>query len=251
MKDKVAIVTGAGQGIGLAVCVKLAQAGVRVVLNDIDKALCEAAARQVNDVHSNACISYAGDSADLEVIKGMIDLAMEHFGGLDIVVANSGITYFGDFHAITEVDFDAVMRVNLKGTFFLCQQASEMMIKQGRGGSMVLMSSVVGHVAHKHLAAYSMTKAAIEMLAKNLVVELAPYQIRVNAVAPGATLTERTTEDAAYQKVWSTITPLGQAASVQDIAEAVYFFCSDAAQHITGQSLVIDGGWSSVAVQPA
>ena len=114
----------------------------------------------------------------------------------------------------------------------------------------MLMSSVVGHLAHKNLAAYAMTKAAIEMLAKNLVVELSKYKIRVNTVAPGATLTERTLEDKAYHQTWSQITPLGIPAEVNDIAQAVCFFSSDAAKHITGQSLVVDGGWTSVGIQP-
>lgn len=250
MNNKVAIVTGAGQGIGLAVCLKLAKMDMKVILNDIDESLCRAACAKVNELIPSSCVAHPGDSADLTVINSMIELAKKQFGGLDIVVANSGITRFGDFHTFSEVDFDEVLRVNLKGTFFLCQQASKILIEQGRGGSILLMSSVVGHVAHKHLAAYGMTKAAIEMLAKNLVVELAPFQIRVNAVAPGATLTERTTEDAEYQKVWSAITPIGHAADVTDIAEAVYFFCSDAAKHITGQSLIVDGGWTNVAIQP-
>ena len=112
------------------------------------------------------------------------------------------------------------------------------------------MSSVVGGQAHKNLAVYAMTKAALNMLAKNLVVELAPHRINVNTVAPGATLTERTLSDPEYMKVWSEITPIGSPATVEDIAQAVYFLTSDAAKHITGQTLIVDGGWTSVSVQP-
>jgi NAD(P)-dependent dehydrogenase (short-subunit alcohol dehydrogenase family) len=109
---------------------------------------------------------------------------------------------------------------------------------------------VVGHQAHRGLAAYAMTKAAIEMLAKNLVVELSAARINVNAIAPGATLTERTVADADYEKTWSGITPMGRPATVQDIAHAALFLVSDEARHITGQSLVIDGGWTSVSTNP-
>jgi NAD(P)-dependent dehydrogenase (short-subunit alcohol dehydrogenase family) len=124
------------------------------------------------------------------------------------------------------------------------------MISQQTGGRILFTSSVTGHQAHKDLAAYGMTKAALEMLAKNLVVELSAYGITVNAIAPGATITERTTDDPEYEKVWSTITPMGRPASVSDIADAALFLVSNRAGHITGQSLVIDGGWTSVSPSP-
>jgi NAD(P)-dependent dehydrogenase (short-subunit alcohol dehydrogenase family) len=142
------------------------------------------------------------------------------------------------------------MQVNLRGTFYLAQAASNQMIKQGKGGSLLFTSSVVGHQAHKNLAAYAMSKAAIEMLAKNLVAEISEYGINVNTIAPGATLTERTLEDPAYTDTWSRITPMGRPASVDDIAHAALFLTSDAARHITGQSLVIDGGWTSMSPSP-
>jgi NAD(P)-dependent dehydrogenase (short-subunit alcohol dehydrogenase family) len=124
------------------------------------------------------------------------------------------------------------------------------MKEQGSGGSLLFMSSVTGHQAHKNLAAYGMTKAALEMLARNLVIELSPYKINVNSVAPGATLTERTMDDAAYEKIWSALTPMGRPANTGDIADAVLFLVSDKAKHITGQNLVIDGGWTAISPSP-
>jgi 3-oxoacyl-[acyl-carrier protein] reductase len=121
---------------------------------------------------------------------------------------------------------------------------------QGMGGRILLMSSVTGHQAHKNLAAYGMSKAAVEMLAKTLVVELSQYRITVNAIAPGATITERTANDPDYDKVWSRITPTGRPASTDDIANAAMFLLSPLSGHITGQSLIIDGGWSSVSPSP-
>ena len=112
------------------------------------------------------------------------------------------------------------------------------------------MSSVTGHQAHKNLAAYGMSKAALEMLAKTLVVELSPYGITVNAVAPGATITERTLSDPSYEKTWSGITPTGRPATTSDIANAALFLVSPSAGHITGQSLIVDGGWTSVSPSP-
>ena len=115
---------------------------------------------------------------------------------------------------------------------------------------MLFTSSAAGHQAHKDLSAYGMSKAAIEFLAKNLVIELSPYRINVNAIAPGATLTERTLKDPDYESVWSSITPLGKPATVSDIAAAALFLVSDEARHITGQTLLIDGGWTSISPSP-
>ena len=248
--SKVAIVTGAGQGIGLAICLKMAANGIKVVLNDIDPDLCDEGQKKVNAAFPDACFGFSGDCSEPIFIETLVRKAISTFGSLDIVVANAGITKFGDFLTFKVEDFEKVMDLNLRGTFFLTQEASKVMIEQNTGGSFLFMSSVVGHQAHKNLAAYAMTKAALEMLAKNLVVELSQYKIRVNTVAPGATLTERTLEDPEYLKTWSEITPIGNPATVEDIAGTVYFLTSDAAKHITGQSLVVDGGWTSVGVQP-
>ena len=142
------------------------------------------------------------------------------------------------------------MEVNLGGTFFLAQAVVNQIKKQGGGGSLLFMSSVTGHQAHKNLGAYGMTKAALEMLAKNLVIEISEFGINVNAIAPGATATERTLEDTEYEKTWSRITPMGRAGTTHDMAAAALFLVSDAARHITGQTLIIDGGWTAVSPSP-
>lgn len=248
-KDKTAIVTGAGQGIGLEICRQLTAKGANVILNDLDAELAETAVLKVDRTIGN-CIAVPGDSSDLSVIDEMVGKAVSEFGKLDIVVANAGITLFGDFLSYSPESFLKVMQVNLGGSFFLAQVAAKRMKEQGVGGSILFMSSVTGHQAHKNLAAYGMSKAALEMLAKNLVIELSPFKINVNTVAPGATLTERTLKEADYSKIWENLTPMGKAASVEDIAQAVLFLVSDRARHITGQSLVIDGGWTSVSPSP-
>ena len=124
------------------------------------------------------------------------------------------------------------------------------MRKQGTGGSLLFTSSVTGHQAHKDLGAYGMSKAAIEMLARNLVIEVSQYGINVNAIAPGATLTERTLADRDYENTWKQLTPMGRPQYVEDIANAALFLVSDEARQITGQTLVIDGGWSCVSPGP-
>jgi NAD(P)-dependent dehydrogenase (short-subunit alcohol dehydrogenase family) len=248
--NKVAIITGAGQGIGYEICNSLVKESASVILNDIDKSLADTAAKKIVENTGGKCIPLAGDSSDTTFIQQMVNEAVTQFGHLDVVIANAGITLFGDFFTYTPESFFRVMQVNLGGTFFLAQAAANQMKKQNTGGSLLLMSSVTGHQAHKDLAAYGMSKAALEMLAKNLVLELSPYQININTIAPGATQTERTLDDPAYTNVWSRITPMGRPATVTDIAGTALFLVSDKAKHITGQTLIVDGGWTCVSPSP-
>ena len=247
---QVAIVTGAGQGIGFEIARQLSLQGASVVLNDRDEALVASAAESIRK-EGGSCISLAGDAADETVIQSLVQGAVDNYGALTIAVANAGITLFGDFFDYPAADLRRVLEVNLMGSFLLTQAAARQMRAQGGGGRILLMSSVVGHQAHQYLAAYAMTKAGLEMLAKNLVIELSPHGITINAVAPGATLTERTLqEDTTYSKVWSGITPMGRPAIREDIAHAALFLLSPHSGHITGQSLVVDGGWTSVSPLP-
>jgi glucose 1-dehydrogenase len=241
---KVAIVTGAGQGIGYEIASRLAAEGAAVVLNDADPKLARQAAQRIQ------ATAVPGDASDMDVIQALVDTAVETYGRLDVTVANAGITLFGPFLDYPLSSFNALLKLNLGGTFFLAQASARQMIRQQEGGSLLFMSSVTGHQAHKDLAAYGMSKAAIEMLAKSLVIELSPFGINVNAVAPGATLTERTLDIEGYERRWSEITPMGRPATPIDIAGAVLFLVSEPARHITGQCLVVDGGWTSVSPSP-
>ena len=248
--QRTAIITGAGQGIGLAIAEKLAAQSVNLVLNDLEEGLIREACKRISHVHGVSAFAVPGDSSSEEVIEDLIQTATNNFETLDIVVANSGITLFGAFLEYSREDFMEVTRVNQVGTFFLAQAAANLMKEQSNGGALLFTSSVTAHQSHENLAAYSMSKAALEMLAKNLVIELAPFKIRVNTIAPGATVTNRTTMDPDYENTWSKITPLGRPAAVQDIANAAAFLVSDEARHITGQTIIIDGGWTSVSPSP-
>jgi glucose 1-dehydrogenase len=246
--NQVAVITGAGQGIGFEIARQLCINGASVILNDIDEQLAKTAAAKIS-AHGN-CVALAGNAAEPAFIQQMVDEAVNKFGTLTIAIANAGITLFGDFFEYKHEALQSVMNLNIAGSFLLTQAAAKQMKQQKSGGSILLMSSVTGHQAHKNLAAYGITKAALEMLAKTLVIELSPFNISINAIAPGATITERTSEDEHYMETWSRITPIGKPATVEDIANAALFMVAPASRHITGQSLIIDGGWTSVSPSP-
>jgi 3-oxoacyl-[acyl-carrier protein] reductase len=247
---QVAIVTGAGEGIGLRLGQRLVAAGARVVLNDLDAERAAAAAAAIGG--DDVCAGVGGDVADLAVTQALVDLAVDRFGRLDIAVANAGITKWSRFLDYEPDDVRAVLDVNLFGSFFLAQRAARRMQHQGGGGRILLMSSVTGLQAIEYLSVYGATKAALRMLARQLVVELGPLGITVNVIAPGATITPRNlADDPEYERVWGDVTPTGRPATVDDIAEAALFLLSPAAAQITGQTLVVDGGWSATSPVPA
>jgi 3-oxoacyl-[acyl-carrier protein] reductase len=232
------IVTGAGQGIGHQIGLQLMEEGHLVVVNDIDPSLL-----------SGPYVK-AGDVSSPQFIKELVAFAQTLPGELAGCVCNAGITTFGSFWDYNPESMKSLLDLNIQGTFFLIQEVAKAIRSSSNSGSIVVTSSVTGHQAHPDLAAYGMTKAALNQLVQNLVIDLSPVQIRINAVSPGATMTERTEKDANYFKEWSRLTPLGKPADVADIAEAVCFFLSDKAKHITGQTLIVDGGWTSVSPPP-
>ncbi len=251
IKDKVAIVTGAGEGIGYAICELLVKAGANVVLNDINEERANKAAANLDRFHAGSCLSFWGDAGNVETINKMVDFSLEHFGKIDFVVPNAGITLFGNFLEFTPESFQKVMTLNLQGAFFLAQRTAKEMIAQGTGGRMVMMSSQVGIQAYHRLTAYSMTKSALQMLARNLAYELGQYQITVNAIAPGATLTERTQQEQPdYEGIWGKLIPRGVVGKPEDIAKTCLFLLSEEAAHINGQTIPVDGGWTVAGKYP-
>lgn len=248
-KNQVAIITGAGIGIGYEVARQLALQGGSVVLNDMDSQLANLATAKIK-AQGGICEAFAGDVSEMEVIDALMKFTVSKFSRVDIVIANAGITTYGDFLEYQPESMNKMVKVNLFGTFFLAQAAAKQMISQGNGGSILFTSSVTAHRSHANLVAYGMTKAGIEQLSKNLVVDLAHHNINTNSIAPGATLTERTLEDTEFAQTWSRITPSGRPATVEDIANAALFLVSPLSRQITGQNLIVDGGWVAVGVSP-
>ncbi len=249
--NQTVIVTGAGEGIGYEVARQFCFEGADALLNDILPERAAAAAERIAAETGARCIAAPGDVADVEMARSLVREAVEKFGRLDVCVCNAGLTSWGDFFNYTPADFERVVSVNLRGTYFLAQAAARQFREQGGGGRIVLMSSVTGHQAVPYLSAYGMTKAALEMLARNLVLELSPHGITINCVAPGAVITPRNLgDDPDYEATWAALTPVGQAIQVEDIANAALFLASKASGKITGQAIVVDGGWSATSPIP-
>ena len=252
LAGKAAVITGAGSGIGYAIAEAMLRQGVNVVLNDVDAdTLSEATAelRQVGPGQVRPCL---GDSSDPDFIREFVAHCVGEFGSIDLVIANAGITMFGHFLDFQPENFDRVMEVNLRGTFFLVQEAARAMQAQGHGGRVVLMGSNVGEQGYPQLTAYGMSKAALAMMSKVLIHELAPLGITLNTLAPGATLTERTRlEQDDYAKVWGALVPRGRVAMPADIANVCLFLLSRASGHMVGETVIVDGGWTATSPLPA
>lgn len=249
---KTAIVTGSANGIGFAIAKHLLAEGAQVVVNDIDPAAAEAACEKLNAGPDCCAYPFPGNAGDPAFIQEMVDFAANIKGSsLEMVVANAGLTEFGDFFDFTPESFEKVVNLNLRGTFFLAQAAARQMKKQETGGNLVFIGSNVGERAYRKLAAYGMSKAGISMLAKQLVLPLGPLGISVNCVSPGATLTERTEqEEPDYAGIWAKLNPNGRVGMPEDVAHTVGFMLSPQSRHITGQTLLVDGGWTAYGPSP-
>ncbi|NLP33643.1 MAG: 3-oxoacyl-[acyl-carrier-protein] reductase [Clostridiales bacterium] len=242
LKGKIAVVTGAGKGIGRAIALQLIEAGAKVVINYRSSAAqVEELLAEIKDAGGEA-IAVQADISKEDEAKGLIQTAVKQFGRLDILVNNAGINKDNLLMRISEVDFDRVIDTNLKGTFFCLKHAATVMLKQ-RSGKIINMSSVVGITGNIGQANYAASKAGVIGLTKTAARELASRGINVNAIAPGFIETEMT--DKLPDKIKDaciTNIPFGRFGAAKEIASVVCFLASEAASYITGQVIQVDGG---------
>ncbi|HEV2187617.1 MAG TPA: glucose 1-dehydrogenase [Stellaceae bacterium] len=254
LQDKIALVTGAGAGIGRAIALGMAAEGASVAAADIDLA----AARNTVEAmagKTNRALAIEADCGDVSSINAMIEKTVAEFGRLDIIVNNAGVTRFSDIMDLTEADWDRIHRVNAKGVFFCLQRAARQMIEQKTGGRIINMASISGRgYAGASNAAYAASKGAVIALTKMAAQQLGRYDINVNAICPGVTRTELGQRNSITRAAARGITveqmqaeqeaaiPIRRANTPEDIAAMAVFLASPGARNITGQSYNVDGG---------
>ena len=240
LSGKVAIVTGASQGIGFACAKRYIDEGCKVMLVDVKDEGAQVAA----GLGANACFFRADVSSKAEV-DAMVQDALDTWGRIDILVNNAGITHAADFLDLQEEDFDRVLRINLK-SMFLCGQAVARQMVTQQSGSIINMSSVNAELAIPNQVPYVVSKGGINQLTKVMALNLAPHGVRVNGIGPGTILTELAKKAVlASPEAKHTIlsrTPLGRCGEPEEVASIAAFLASDEASYMTGQTMYVDGG---------
>ena len=244
LEGKVAIVTGGAQGIGKGIVERYVKENAKVAIFDIDKDMLEATEAEMKSMGGDV-ITFTVDVLSKEQIFNAVNAVADKWGHIDILVNDAGICPWADFLEIPEEDWDKVMGINLKGYFLMSQAVGRIMSKQKNGGSIIHMSSVNGLAAEAQIAHYNVSKGGINMLTMSMALELAKYNIRVNAICPGfidPRLNRSDIENEEWLKEYLKTIPMGRVGKPSDIASAAFFLASDDSAYITGHLLVVDGG---------
>lgn len=240
LKNKIAIVTGAGSGIGKATAIELSKQGATVVVTGLHLSSCKETLKFIKNGIALKC-----DVSKKVDIQKTVAKVIKKYKKIDILVNNAGVLVQKPLTETTERDWDFVLDVNLKGIFLMTQAVAKHMIKR-KQGAIISIASIAGQVGFPALSAYCASKGGIINLTREFALELAPYNIRVNAIAPAAIRTDMTKDMLADKQTRAGLeaaTPLGRVGEPEEIARPTAFLCSDDASYITGQTLAVDGGW--------
>jgi len=247
LKGKVAIVTGARRGMGKSHALKLADAGAKVVVSDISQEECQLVVDEIKENRGEA-IAVKCDVTKKGEVENMVKKAVDKWGKVDILVNNAGICQFKPFLELTEEEWDRTLNINLKGYFLCAQAAAKEMAKQKSGVIVNIASVAMGQVGigFLNLAHYCASKGGIVAMTEAMALELAPYNIRVNAISPGVIETPMIDPFKADPKAMEATLaqiPLRRVGKPEEVSNLVLFLASDASSYITGSTVVIDGGW--------
>ena len=244
LKDKVAIVTGGGSGIGRAIAKEFAGEGAKIVIADFNRGKAESVVEEITKSGGTALavktdVGFAGD------VESMVRETLEKFGGINILVNNAGIILQSEVVNTKEEDWDRIIRNNLKSCFLCSREVARQMIKQDKGGKIINISSIHATLSEPSAGAYTAAKGGMEAFSRTLATELAPYKINVNCIEPGATYTELTIPmytESVKKSLFERI-PLKEIAQPEWIARGAVFLASEDSRYMTGQVMVMDGGY--------
>ncbi|GAA4454821.1 SDR family NAD(P)-dependent oxidoreductase [Nibrella saemangeumensis] len=247
LTGRVAIITGGSKGLGLAMAAGLASAGANVMLVNRNADEGAQAARQLNEDYGTQALSFPADITSQPHTEAMAQAAMDAFGRIDILINSAGINIRGPIDELTPADFGKVMDVNVTGTWLCCRAVTPIM-KQQNSGRIINLASTLGLVGLANRTPYTASKGAVVQMTRALALELAPFNINVNAICPGPFLTEMNlpiadTEEG--KKFVVGATALGRWGHMREIQGAAIFLASDAASYLVGSMLTVDGGWTA------
>ena len=246
LNNKIALITGGAKGIGLSIAHALGEAGAKLVL--IDRENSTGGIEELSKANYDVTF-FEGDLLDRSVPQKTIDFTIEKHGRVDILVNNAGVAQHGDTEKFNDDLLDKIMNLNVDAVFRMCRSAIPPMKKQGEGVILNIgsMSGIASNIPQPQVA-YNASKAAVHMMTKSLASDYADQNIRVNAIAPGYIRTEMTNlpkENEHWYPTWNELTPMNRMAETHEVASAALFLCSPASSYVTGEVLVVDGGYTT------